>query len=189
MHIIEVSVSDLVRYSRIPIAFEVTRIFEPSLLLAGLGGIQFQERDVPVYTKDYDALGSPLSWLAEFDLHTWGIFLALEGENPVGGATVAWNTQGVNMLEGRIDLSVLWDIRVMPDQRGHGIGKLLFKHAASWSKSKGCRQMKIETQNINVNACRFYAAMGAELGDIRSFAYWTETSVSHEVQLNWYLAV
>jgi GNAT superfamily N-acetyltransferase len=102
---------------------------------------------------------------------------------------VAWNTNGVNMLEGRQDMSVLWDIRVIPERRGQGIGKLLFEHAAAWSKSKGCAQMKIETQNINVKACRFYESQGAVLGDIRRFAYQYDQRVKDEIQLNWYLAL
>ena len=126
MHIIEISALNLDVYASIPISFKVSKIFELSLSRAGLGGIEFHERDVPVYTKDYDSLGSPLTWPLEFDTGNWGLFLAMEGENPVGGAAVAWNTAGVNMLEGRIDLSVLWDIRVIPGQRGRGIGKFLF---------------------------------------------------------------
>jgi hypothetical protein len=47
--------------------------------------------------------------------------------------------------------------------------------------------MKIETPNINVAACRFDAARGAKLGDIRRFSYRHEPSVTHELQLNWYL--
>ena len=93
------------------------------------------------------------------------------------------------MLEGSQDMSVLWDIRVIPEQRGQGIGKLLFEHAAAWSKAKGCVQMKIETQNVNVNACRFYEAQGAMLGDIRRFAYQHDHRVKDEIQLNWYLAL
>jgi streptothricin acetyltransferase len=64
---------------------------------------------------------------------------------------------------------------------------LLFGYAAAWARARGCTQMKIETQNINVAACRFYAAMGAELGDIRRFAYRLEPLAAHEAQLNWYL--
>jgi hypothetical protein len=47
--------------------------------------------------------------------------------------------------------------------------------------------MKIETQNINVPACRFYQRMGAQLGEIHRFGYAEVPSVAHEVMLNWYL--
>ena len=189
MNIIEIPVSRLNEYASIPIAFEVRTILEPALVQNGLSGIQFAERSVPFYMKDYDSLGSPLTWPMEFDISNWGIFLALDADAPVGGAALAWNTAGVDMLEDRRDLSVLWDIRVLPGLRGQGTGRALFEYAAAWSRARGCRQMKIETQNINVNACRFYAAMGAELGDIRRFAYHTQPALAHEVQLNWYFAL
>jgi GNAT superfamily N-acetyltransferase len=189
MKIIEIPSSRLDEYARISIAFEVRTILAPDLSQSALSGIHFHEQPVTPYIKDYDLLGSPLTLPDEFDLKSWGIFLALDGEMLVGGAVVAWNTNGVNMLEGRQDMSVLWDIRVIPERRGQGIGKLLFEHAAAWSKSKGCAQMKIETQNINVKACRFYESQGAVLGDIRRFAYQYDQRVKDEIQLNWYLAL
>jgi GNAT superfamily N-acetyltransferase len=189
MEIIEISASRLDEYARIPIAFEVRTILAPNLSQSGLVGIHFHEQPVSPYIKDYDLLGSPSTWSEEFDLKNWGVFIALDGETLVGGAVVAWNTNGVDMLEGRRDMSVLWDIRVLPECRGQGVGKLLLEHAAAWSRAKGCTQMKIETQNINVNACRFYEAQGAVLGDIRRFAYQHDQRVQDEIQLNWYLAL
>ena len=187
MKIIEIPSSRLDEYARIPIFFQVKSIFEILLINNGLGGIKLKERNVATYEKDYDSYGSPLSWSVEFDLHNWGIFLGIENGKAVGGAAVARDTNGLHMLEGRKDMTVLWDLRVLPEMRRMGIGRKLFEFAVGWSKSKGCTQMKIETQNINVNACRFYAAMGAKLGDIRRFAYQEQATVSHEVQLNWYI--
>jgi GNAT superfamily N-acetyltransferase len=189
MEIIETGFSRIDEYASIPISFDVTTIFEIELIQNGLGGIRLVERTVDQYVKDYDQLGSPLQWPHEFNIQNWGIFMAVEAGKLAGGAALAWNTNGVNMLEGRRDLAVLWDIRVLPALRGMGIGKMLFDHAADWSKSRGCVQMKIETQNINVAACRFYSAMGAQLGDIRRFAYSDQPLARHEVQLNWYLSL
>jgi hypothetical protein len=42
----------------------------------------------------------------------------------------------------------------------------------------------VETQNINVPACRFYAAQGCELRGIHPNTY---PELPHEVQLLWYL--
>jgi GNAT superfamily N-acetyltransferase len=187
IEIIEIPLSRLDEYESVPIAFEVRTILVPDLAQSGLEGIHFHEQPVSPYIKDYDQFGPPSSWGDEFDLKNWGIFLAMDGDSPVGGAVVAWNTNGVNMLEGRRDMSVLWDIRVSPRRRGQGVGKMLFDHAAAWSRSKYCTQMKIETQNVNINACRFYEARGAVLGDIRRFAYSQDVHVKDEIQLNWYL--
>ena len=43
--------------------------------------------------------------------------------------------------------------------------------------------MKVETQNVNVPACRFYARQGCVLGAINRFAY---PDLPDEVQLLWY---
>ncbi len=187
MNILSVPASRLPEYARIPMTVDVHTIFAVHLLDGGLGGIQLFEQPVASYTKNYDDFGGPLTWSSDFDLTNWAFFLAFHDELAVGGAAVAWNTNGVDMLEGRAELSVLWDIRVHPDWRRRGVGKSLFWHAAHWSKTRGCTTMKIETQNINVPACRFYAEQGCTLGDIRRFAYLDAPPVAHEVQLNWYL--
>ena len=90
------------------------------------------------------------------------------------------------MLAGRDDIAVLWDIRVHPDHRRSGIGTALFAEVVKWSRQKSCKYLKIETQNINVPACRFYAKQGCRLGEINRFAY-IEPRVAHEVMLVWYL--
>ena len=100
---------------------------------------------------------------------------------------MAFNTPGVHMLKGRKDLAVLWDIRVHPDFQRNGIGTKLFNYAAKWSREKGCRQLKIETQNVNVPACRFYAKQGCRLGVINRYAYAGHPKVGHEVMFIWYL--
>ena len=59
----------------------------------------------------------------------------------------------------------------------------LFKAAVEWAASRGCQQLKVETQNINYAGCRFYAKQGWVLGGINSFAY---AECPDEVQLLWY---
>ena len=75
------------------------------------------------------------------------------------------------MLGGRDDVAVLWDIRVSPRERGRGTGSALFRAAGDWAGARGFRWLKIETQNVNVPACRFYQKMGCTLGAIDRFAY------------------
>jgi GNAT superfamily N-acetyltransferase len=182
----EITPDHLAEYASIPIAFKVKSILQVELLDGGLGGILLHEAPVRPYIKDYDANGeSPADWPTRFNVTNWGFFLAKMGDTPVGAAVVAFDTTGVFMLEARRDLSVLWDIRVRPEARGAGIP--LFRHAADWSRARGCSQMKIETQNVNVPACRFYQRMGARLGEIHCHGYSAVPAVSHEVMLNWYL--
>ena len=46
----------------------------------------------------------------------------------------------------------------------------------------GCRDLKVETQNINVAACRFYAARGCRLREVNADAY---PGLPGEVQFIW----
>ena len=188
MRVDEVSLDSLQEYATIPMTIEVRSIYRVELIENGLGGMRFVEQSAAPYIKDYDDYGSPLMWGQEFDLRNWGLLLAQDDQSrAVGGAAVAWNTNGVHMLEGRSDLAVLWDIRVHPKMRRSGIGSALFRASADWARARGCRQLKIETQNVNTPACRFYASRGCRLGDIRRFAYRHDPRVAEEVQLNWYL--
>ena len=174
------------RLGKIPIAFRVTRILDVSLNNEGLGGITLTENPVDEpWTKDYDAIHDqgPSRWADQFDLRNWGLLTAHDADRLIGGAVVAYETPGVDMLEGRSDLAVLWDIRVAQDVRSRGVGTRLFSAAAEWAQSRGCRRLKIETQNINVAACEFYARMGCTLGAINRFAY---VDLPQEAQLIWY---
>jgi len=190
VNIQEIGVDLLHKYGEVPIRYKVESILQIDLINRGLGGIELrEEKVVPSYMKDYDAYEDegPTRWPKRFDTSNWGIFLALKGTRPVGGATVAFNTQGVHMLDGRTDLAVLWDIRVHPDFRRCEIGTNLFNCAAKWSRKRKCRQLKVETQNVNVPACLFYKKQGCRLGAINRYGYFTDPKFRHEVMLLWYL--
>jgi GNAT superfamily N-acetyltransferase len=118
-----------------------------------------------------------------FDVKNRGLIAAHDGGRRLGGAVVAFNNARVNMLEGRTDLAVLWDIRVRPEARSAGTGALLFRGAEEWARDRGCRRLKVETQNINVPACCPYRQMNCTLGAINRFAY---PDLPDEVQLMWF---
>jgi len=186
----EIGLDRLPDYAAIPIAFEVAAMLRVELVDGGLGGMRLREmRVAPAYTKNYDAYEGcgPTRWPERFDTRHWGLFLALEGDRPVGGATVAFDTPGLRMLSDRDDLAALWDLRVRPDFHRQGIGTALFDHAAAWARVRGCAQLKIETQNVNVPACRFYAKQGCTLGLIDRYGYAGHPQVGHETMLIWYL--
>jgi signal transduction histidine kinase len=52
-----------------------------------------------------------------------------------------------------------------------GIGTAILQKCIEWSKKRNCKRLKIETQNINVNACKFYMKQGATLGSVNRYAY------------------
>lgn len=186
VEIIEESAAALPDYEKVSIAFWVKSVFCITPINSGLGGLRFVEESVAPYVKDYDEYESerPTRWPQRWDISHWGILSAFKGLQRVGGAAVAWRTFELQMLEGANDLACLWDLRVHPDYRRQGIGRLLFERSVAWSRQRGCRWLKVETQNINVPACRFYASHGCELGAINRYAYPSKLS---EVQLLWYL--
>ncbi|HEY9401290.1 MAG TPA: GNAT family N-acetyltransferase [Pyrinomonadaceae bacterium] len=182
----EDSATALAEYARIPIAFEVREIFDVAFSDDSPDKFILTERrlDAP-YVKDYDAFAgeSPARWAERFDVSNWEFLAAHSEGRRVGGAAVALDTPGLDMLEGRTDLAVLWDIRVVPEARGCGVGAALFRAVEARAAARGCLQLKVETQNINVPACRFYARQGCELGAIKRFAY---PELPNEIQLLWY---
>ena len=56
---------------------------------------------------------------------------------------IAYQNEGVLMLEGRRDMVAIFDIRVHPSSRRTGIARLLFAEAGRWAKSRGCISMKM----------------------------------------------
>lgn len=182
----EEALTDLAEYARISIAFEVRSVLDLSVRDDGLGGFQLVERPVsPAFWKDYDAApgNHPSDWPRRFDLSNWGLLSASLDGRRVGGAAIAFRTQRLTMLEDREDLAVLWNLRIAPPVRRQGVGQALFAEASRWAAARGCRWIKVETQNVNVPACRFYASQGCLLGAIDRFAY---PELPDEVQLLWY---
>jgi GNAT superfamily N-acetyltransferase len=176
--------SALSEYAAVPIWFQIRRVFD--VMDGGApGGFVLSERAVAVpYVKDYDAMDEgPARWAERFDVSGWALFGARIEGRLVGGAAVIADDARIDMLEGRRDLAVLWDIRVAPEVRGRGVGAAPFRAAEAWAAARGCRRLKVETQNVNVPACRFYARQGCVLGAIDRFAY---PGLPHEVQLLWY---
>ena len=173
-------------YARVPIIFTVDRVLDVTSRDDGRGGFALSERRLEVpYEKDYDAIvgEGPLQWGRRFDLSKWALFTARFANRIVGGAALAFDTPGLTMLEGRRDLAVLWDIRVAPDARRQGVGSALFQRAETWAQLHGCQQLRIETQNTNARACRFYERHGCRLETIHRAAY---PELPEEIQLLWY---
>jgi GNAT superfamily N-acetyltransferase len=179
----------LSEHAGISIAFVVDRVLEVRLLDRGLGGMSLTQAAVTgPFLKDYDASegAGPQCWPGRFDVSNWGLIGARRDGASIGGAVIATRTPDLHMLGGRDDVAVLWDIRVSPRERGGGIGSALFRAAGDWAAARGCRWLKIETQNVNVPACRFYHKMGCTLGAIDRFAYPDQPA---EVQLLWWKAL
>jgi GNAT superfamily N-acetyltransferase len=170
-------------YAAVPIAFEVKSVLDVAEDTPGQFVLTERRLDLG-YLKDYDAIdgAQPAQWARQFDVSNWGTIVAKINGRRVGGAVVALKTSCLVMLEGRVDLAVLWDLRVSPEARRQGVGTALFRAAECWAKARGCRRLKVETQNINVAACRFYARLGCVLTTVERYAY---PHFPDEIQLLW----
>lgn len=167
----------------IPIAFSVTEtaLVEPGA--AGRAIVGARPVDAP-WVKDYDALpeNHPTTWNERFDVANWGLIVARAEGRAIGSVLIALDTPEVEMLEGRRDLAVIWDLRVRPEWRGRGVGSGLVQAADVWARRRGCRELKVETQDIDVPACRLYVARGFSLRQVRPDAY---PECPGETQLLW----
>lgn len=185
IRIVEEHIRMMPEYAGIPIAFEVRSIFQVDLIDGGLGGIRFTETPVIApWIKDYDAPDGegPEAWAEKWDISNWGVISAFCDDKRLGGCVVAYDTPGVGKLKASADNCFLWDIRVAPQYRGSGIGGLLVEEACRWARYRECLSLKVETQNINVPACRFYAGHGFKLSAVNRHAY---AEMPDEVELIW----
>ena len=135
----EETVDVLSEYGRMPIAFEVRSRFRVEPVANGLGGFRLVEETVDSpYTKDYDQPDGPERWTRRsWDLSNWIFLGAFREQERIGGAIVAFHSEGLGYCEGREDLAGLWVIRVSPEYRGRGVGKALFHRDETCARNPG----------------------------------------------------
>ncbi len=98
-------------------------------------------------------------------------------------------------IAGRIVLKKNWnhygyidDIAVNRPYRRLGVGRGLINEAIRWAKDKGLPGLMLETQNNNVDACRFYERCGFRLRGFDTYLYRALDPKTEEVALYWYLS-
>jgi GNAT superfamily N-acetyltransferase len=111
------------------------------------------------------------------------LFAAYREGVRVGGAAIVRSATEVELLDERQDLALLWDLRVAPDMRRRGVGIALLQAIERWARDQDAGWLKVETQDLNVPACRFYLRNGFQLRAVRANAY---PGLPHEKQLLWY---
>jgi len=75
---------------------------------------------------------------------------------------------------------------VSKNHRGKGIGKQLMQKSVEWVKSKNFPGLMVETQDINLQACRFYSKMGFQIGAVDTMLY-ANFNKSDEKAIFWYM--
>ena len=180
----EDSMKVLNEYAKVSIAFTVEARCVAVPIEGAEHGWQLRRESVQEpWVKNYDGGEPPTRWL-RWDNTNWRVMSAFVGEERVGGAIVVHDSSELSFLEGRDDLAAIWDIRVAPEWRRRGVGSKLFERVVSYAKSVGCVALKIETQDVNVNACDFYASRGCRLVSVIPNAY---EGWPGEVEFDWWL--
>jgi ribosomal protein S18 acetylase RimI-like enzyme len=171
-------------YASVSIAFEVSEIVDLSTLRRGSPRLTWSPTS-PSWTKDYDALirHSPLGWESDYAIDKW-VFLAAYDDTAerLGCAAVVIDPDGIVAVGGRLDYAMLWDLRVAPFARRRRIGSALLCAVEAVAREAGCRGLEVETQDINVAACRLYAAHQFAVTAINPGAY---REAPTETQLIW----
>jgi GNAT superfamily N-acetyltransferase len=177
----DVGTDPIAEYARVSIAFEVRDVFDCIGDTTAPGGVALSKRRLEhSYIKNYDAFAAdhPTQWPARFAGKRWTLLLAYVDGALGGGAAVALDAP----IHEEAEHATLWDIRVSPHVRHAGVGTALFHRAEEWALQHGCRALEVETQNINVPACRFYERQGCLLRAANRDAY---PEAPDEVQLIW----
>ena len=175
----------LAEYAQVPMGFTVAERFDDQALAALRHDAFAQAVAVsPPYWKDYDSYpgGHPSAWPRQFDLSRWTILAAYDRTRHVGGAVVIVDDPQIAFVRDCPACALLWDVRVVPDARRQGVGSALLDAAERRARERGARSLRVETQDVNVPACRFYHAQGFRLERATPGAY---AELPSEVQLIW----
>ncbi len=185
----EIDKSNFELYDQVSMNVDVHSEYKVERINQGLGGFLLEEVPVRPYIKDLSKYERATKYEEQFDITNWRFYMAFDDDIPIGALTVAGTTKGLNMLCGRTDACVLWDIRIADAYKHQGIGQKLLDMAITGAKEDGYCQMIIECQNNNIPACKFYQKQGAILSKIDMYAYYSEPEVRNEVQFVWYLDI
>ncbi len=173
-------------YDTIPMNVDVRTEYQMKRIDNRLGLI-FEEVQVAPYRKDLSVYERAVEYEEKFDIANWYFYMAFDEDKPIGAMTIAGRTPDLNMLSGRDDACVLWDIRVADNYKHQGIGQRLMDIGIEDARTAGYRQMIIECQNNNVPACHFYRKQGALLSKVDLYAYDSEDDCKNEIQFVWTL--
>lgn len=163
--------ADVLQLARCDFSFEVTAELEEP----------FDDmRSVPVkppYLKNY---GFDADELVEHMNNSAGALFVARADNCLVGylaVSQSWN-----------EYAVIDDIAVDVPYRGSGVSRLLMDAAVDWARNVPSAGVRLETQSVNLAACRFYRRYGFQLGGYDRYLYRGLHPGSREVALFWYLS-
>lgn len=125
------------------------------------------------YIKQYDDDEIDMSYVGD---ENKAVFLCYEKDNCIGRIKLRANWNGFALIE---------DIAVAKEWRHKGVGTELLKAAFEWAKKKELIGAMLETQDVNVAACRFYAKNRFVIGAVDNRLY-SKFSTANEKAIFWY---
>jgi ribosomal protein S18 acetylase RimI-like enzyme len=169
LEIVTRTAESLRSYAAVSIAFEVAEVIDLDSLQIGTPAVLKTRRLAAPYIKDYDKIegNHPSEWSTRFPVDDWSIFTAHDAGRHVGGAIAVRPAQ----LAADPATMQLWDLRVAPEFRRRGIGRALLTIVEDVIRSRGAQILCVETQDVNVSACRFYERHGFLLEGVARGAY------------------
>lgn len=98
------------------------------------------------------------------------------------GAYLGERLVGVALAEAMPEdqLIRVWEIHVHPEFQRQGIGRALMQRVFARAAQDGLKMVKLETQNTNVAAVRFYRSMGFALEALDISKYFTAKGLEAE---------
>lgn len=125
------------------------------------------------YFKKYDDDEMDLRYIEEVEK---AVFFYYIENNCVGQIKMCSNWNGYALIE---------DIAVAKDYRKNGVGTALLKKAIEWAKERNFCGLMLETQDINVSACHFYAKNHFIIGAVDTMLY-ANFPTANEIAIFWY---
>jgi len=98
----------------------------------------------------------------------------------VGDREVGWVEVSLHSFKDR---ARIWELLVLEEFQGKGIGTALIQRAEDRARRKGLRSVVLETQSCNVKAIDFYMARGYTLVGFDEQAYSNEDVEKGEIRL------
>lgn len=135
-------------------------------------GLQLLPRSVTPYRKSYLDAREDLEAAISDD--TQAGYVALLDGVVVGVVIVSRDWNGMGLVDC---------LAVDPNRRGAGIGAALIDKTKAWAKARGLPAVRLETQNNNLVACRFYERQGFALRGFDADLYRADMPGTREVAL------
>ena len=125
------------------------------------------------YNKQYDMENIDKSYIEDKNKV---VYFYYDEDNCVGQIRLRTNWNGFGFID---------DIAVAKNSREKGIGTVLINKAVDWATQNDLIGLMLETQDVNLSACRFYAKNNFIIGAVDCMLY-SKFTTANEKAIYWY---